>query len=163
MAKANVPATGEERPFSGNVPFPTAEMTFLDGLNVSLYPNSSMTHSIMGVHYILECRDAEGQVAAIKISFSSRRRDFSAEPGPEFERYIEFEPHRGKPLTCRGENYGFEFKAEKNPSFVPRDNNYRISQLVPGGGYMIELRPFFLNCLRLFYEPPYKGSSEIDL
>lgn len=162
MVKANVPATGEERPFSGDIPLESAEIKFLDGLHVSLYPNSSMTHSIMGFHYILECRDDEGQVAAVKITFS-RRRASSFEPGPEWERYIELEPHRGKPLTCQGADYSFDFKAKEHASFVPRDNNYRISQLVPGGGYMIELAPFFLNCLRLFYEPPYKGSSEIDL
>lgn len=156
-------APSDPAPFSGDVPFPSAEFELLDGLHVSLRPDYGMTHSVMGVHYVLEAQDKEGQTAAIKITFSSRRRGLSDEPGPEFERYIELQPSRGKPLACMGKDYGFEFKALKSPSFVPRDNNYRISQAVPGGGFMIELDPFFLNNLRLFYEPPYKGRSEVDL
>lgn len=156
MKKENVPAAGEE-PFSTEVKFPKAELKFLNGLSVELYPDSGMTHSVMGDHYILECRDEEGQVAAIKITFSS----VSDESGKR-RRYLELTPGRGEPLACSGKDYSFEFKG-KGPSFVPRDNNYRINQAMPGRGYTIELEPFFLNCLRLFYEPPYKGSSEIDL
>jgi hypothetical protein len=154
MNKSHTPVK-EGSQFSGDIPFPEATLKFLDGLEVSLHPESSMDHSVMGVHYVLACRDAEGQVAEIKLTFSSRRRNDSAEPGPEFERYIELEPRRGKPLECRGMDYSFAFKA-KHPSFVPRDNNYRISEAVPSGGFKIELEPHFLNCLRLFYEPPRK-------
>lgn len=150
-------------PFSGDVPFPTAELELLDGLRVSLRPDYGMTHSVMGVHYILEAEGKDGQIAAIKLTFSSKRRSFASGPGPEFERYIELQPSRGKPLAFTGKDHVFDFMAPKSPSFVPRDNNYRISQAVPGGGFMIELDPFFLNCLRLFYEPPYRGPSEADL
>lgn len=161
MVKASVPATGEES-FSTDVKFPTASLKFLDGLEVSLYPDSSMTHSVMGVHYILEGRDQEGQTVAIKVTFSSRRRSSSLEPGPEFERYIQLEPRRGKPLVCRGKEYGFEFKS-KWPSFVPENSRYTITQLVPGGGFTMELDSYSLNHLQLFYEPPYKGSSDVDM
>ena len=140
---------------SGDVPFPQATLKFLDGLTVTLSPNLSLSHSVMGNHYILEGRDEEGQVAAVKITFSSRRRA----SGQGFERYIEFEPITGQPLSSIGENYFFQFTG-KSPSFIPRDNHYKLNQVTPGGGYMIEVSPFYLNCLRLFYEQPPKRSSD---
>jgi hypothetical protein len=161
MKKVQVPATAEE-PFSTEVEFPTASLKFLDGLEVSLYPDLSMSHSVMGVHYILEGRDGEGQTVAIRVTFSSRKRDSSSEPGPEFERYIQLEPRRGKPLACTGKNHNFEFKS-KGASFVPENGRYAINQLTPGGEFTMELDSYSLNHLQLFYEPPYKGSSEIDL
>ena len=160
MTKSPVPSSDSS--FSSEVPFPSATLEFLDGLQVSLYPNSSMTHSVIGVHYMLEMRDKEGQAASIRITFGSRRRDFTAEPGPEFQRYVELESRSGMPLDFFGKDHCFHFKG-KNSSFVPRDNNYRVSQAIPGGGFTIEVDPFFLNCLRLYYEPPYKGSGEADL
>lgn len=143
--------------FSEEVPFPSAEMKFLDGLKVEMYPDSSMPHSIMGVHYILEGRDEEGQVAAIRVTFSSRKRA----SGEGFERYMELEPMIGQPLASIGKNYAFHFRG-KSPSFVPRDNSYKMNQVTPGGDYTIEVSPSSLNCLRLFYEQPSKNSEQAD-
>jgi hypothetical protein len=163
MGRLTVPsvplgADTDSQPFSGDVPFPSMEFELLDGLQVSLHPNSSMTHSVLGVHYVLECRDKEGRTAAMKVTFSGRHDGSSG----GLVRYLDIEPYRGLPLQCRGKDYGFEFNG-KWPSFVPQNEDYMIKSAVPSGGWSIEMPSYSFRHLRLYYEAPYKGSSEADI
>lgn len=147
MKKPQFPATGEEKPFSGNVEFPSAEIGFIDGTKITLRPKYE-SHSVTGVHYVLEVEGPpegpKGEMtrATIGLTFVCHGH------GEDRRRWIDLEAEYGKPLQLRGERYGFEFK-DHHASFYPR-SHYRLNGVTDNGGYRVEVDS--LRSFRIYQE-----------
>jgi len=119
--------TGDGETISGEVPFPEAHLSFINGTEISLRP-AHTSHTVMGVHYELEVRHPDGSVALLGLTLDTHGQ------GDEQKSYIVLEAKRGLPLFVQGERYGHTFQGA-HPSFHPP--SYRINGL-SSKGYKLE-------------------------
>lgn len=148
MASSKMPAsqasssTEAGAPFSPNVEFPTASISFLDGTEITLRPKSD-SHDILGVNYALDVRKPDGSQVTLGVKFCSHGQL------DQRKHWIEVAADHGMPLEIRGPNHSFKFQGAW-PSFYP-NCEYRLTGL-SGKGYSVEVDK--LDSFKLYYVPP---------